>query len=450
MKCESCSNELTGGAIICRVCNHNNALRGGGEGRLHRAEDVQEIIHRRVGDAQPNASRASLPLTELPKIVPRKDADNNLIHFPAVSNKLPASTQPAPKPQASTEDDADATAFPPWRAQLKEKVRQIREKRNAEMPADELDEAELDPNPIVESALKRICWATHAPAITASISASRQGARAAALARLTLTEPEAETQTKPEPRPESGIVSPKPNQVAIHTVNRHPAGRVETRTLTPKVNRDASAKPEPKPAPSSDAKVLTPRTPRTKDQTTTESRTEPRTESGYAQRESVVVAVKPDKHVETQIIGISQAPEPLPLPEAEPASLWVRTLAGACDFEVIAAAYLPIFGAYATLDTSLGSESFFIMLVLLSAITFVYQLVTLLIAGRTTGMALLDLSLLNTDDEGLPVTRRQKMLRAWAAPIAFLCPPLNLIVTRLNHPHRSLPDLISGTTVAKE
>ncbi len=445
MKCESCDNELTGGAIICRVCNHNNALRGG-EGRLHRADDVQEIIHRRVGDAQPNASRASLPLTELPKIVPRKDADNNLIHFPAVSNKLPASTQPAPKSQVSTEDDADATAFPPWRAQLKEKVRQMREKRNAEMPADEPDEAELDPNPIVESALKRISWATHAPAITTSISASRQGARAAALARLTLTEPEAETQTKPEPRPESGIVSPRPNQVAIYTVNRHPVNRVETRTLTPKVNRDASAKPEPKTAPSSDAKVLRPRTPHTKDQTTAELRTEP----GYAQRKSAVVAVKPDKHFETQIIEISQAPEPLPLPEAEPASLWVRTLAGACDFEVIAAAYLPIFGAYAMLDTSLGSESFFIMLVLLSAITFVYQLVTLLIAGRTTGMALLDLNLLNADDEGLPVTRRQKMLRAWAAPIAFLCPPLNLIVTRLNHPHRSLPDLISGTTVAKE
>ena len=77
--------------------------------------------------------------------------------------------------------------------------------------------------------------------------------------------------------------------------------------------------------------------------------------------------------------------------------------------------YLPIFGAYATLDTSLGRESFFVMLVLLSTATFFYQTLMLMLAGRTTGMALLNLELLNTDDDSLPVTRRQKMLRAIVA-----------------------------------
>jgi uncharacterized RDD family membrane protein YckC len=424
MKCESCGNELTGGAIICRVCNHNNALRGVNQPRP--GHHAQANPPRRAGDTQPNAARTTAPLTELPRIVPRKDSDDNVIRFPVAPNKPPANPPPAPRPQASTESEPDE--YPPWRAELKERVRQIREKRSGELTpipaaADEPDEAELDPNPIVESALKRIRWANHPPAITSKIGAGRPGARAAAVAKLTQAEPETETETRTEPLPQPPVM------------------RVETRTLTPKINRDAAAKPQPKPSPES--KVLTPRA---KPQTTAEPRTGPRP----AQRQSATAAVKPDKHVETQIIEFAMLPEPPPLPETEPASLWTRTLAGACDFEIIASAYLPVFGAYATLDTSLGGESLFIMAVLLSAITFVYQSVMLMIAGRTTGMALLDLNLFNTDDDSLPVTRRQKMLRAWAATIVFLLPPLNYLVTRLNLFQRSLPDLISGTTVAKE
>jgi hypothetical protein len=141
---------------------------------------------------------------------------------------------------------------------------------------------------------------------------------------------------------------------------------------------------------------------------------------------------------------------PLPLPEAKPATLWLRTLAGACDFEIIATAFLPLFGAYATLNTKVSIESFFVMAVLMGACVFIYQLVTLLIAGRTFGMALLGLNLVNTDDDEQPVTRRQKMLRAWAATFASLLLPLNWFITRLNRAHRSLPDLVSGTTIVRQ
>ncbi len=467
MKCESCGNELVGGAIICRACKHNNALRGRTQPRSSRADETR-----------PSASRDTSPLTELPRIAPRKDPDANLIQFPAATR--PSANQPTSKPQpeldsqtstgTEAKNESGAATDPPWRAQLKEKVRQIRERRTGELPAvppaptSESDETEVDRNPIVESALKRIQWAAHTPAITTTVGASRQGARAAA-AKLTQAQPEAKTapEPQPEPRAESRVVAPKPslatgqtanqrtNQTATQPSNRPPASRVETRTLAPKINRD-TARPDPKSSPLSESRTLTPRA---QPQTTAEPRTERRSESRVEPRTIRRQAATPksDQYVETQIIEISQLPEQ-PLPETEPALLsaswWTRTLAGACDFEIIASAYLPVFGAYATLDTSLGGESFLIMLVLLSAVTFVYQLVTLMIAGRTTGMALLNLNLLSAGDDSLPVTRRQKVLRAWAATIAFLLPPLNFVVIRLSAPHRSLPDLISGTTLAKQ
>ncbi len=477
MKCESCGNELTGGAIICRVCNHNNALRINQQrqSRLQpqRAARPQEPLPRRAADARPNAARNAAPMTELPKIVPRKDDDANLIRFPAASTKQPAAPQPAPKPQPAirsqvvVEDDSDLAAYPPWRAELREKVRQAREKRNTgELVAPAVlsgvaDDAELDRNPIVESALKRIRWADHSSTIKSAKNGSgRQVERGAALAQVAQAELEAEAKIKPEPRPqpvaeprpEPRFTAPRPaNNAAAPAINRQPVNQVEARTLTPKVNQPTIARPELKSSPSFDSKILTPRA---KPQTTTEARTETRygrrgTEPPVIKRAPETPPIKPDKQVETQIIEISMAPEVMPFPEAEPASLWTRTLAGACDFEIIAAAYLPIFGAYATLDTSLGRESFFIMLALLSTGMFFYQTLMLMVAGRTTGMALLNLELLNTDDDSLPVTRRQKMLRAWAGTIAFLCPPLNLLVTKSNTFQRSLPDLISGTTVAK-
>lgn len=478
MKCESCGNELTGGAIICRACNHNNALRIK-ESRLQpqRAAHPQEPLPRRAADARPNASRHASPMTELPKIVPRKDDDANLIRFPAAPTKQPAAPQPAPKPQpamrpqAVVESEADVAAYPAWRAELREKVRQVRERRNTgELVAPAIlsgadDDPDLDRNPIVESALKRIRWADHSPASkTARNGGGRQVERGAALAQVAEAEPEAEAKIKPEPRlqpvaeprHDPRVFAPRPaDNVAAPAIKRQPVNQVEARTPTPKINQPATAKPEPKSSPSFDSKILTPPA---KPRTTAELRTETR----YGRRETEPPVVKrapeappiqtvrgPDKQVETQIIEISMAPEVMPFPEAEPASLWTRTLAGACDFEIIATAYLPIFGAYATLNTSLGRESFFVMLALLSTATFFYQILMLMVAGRTTGMALLNLELLNTDDDSLPVTRRQKMLRAWAATIAFLLPPLNWLVTKSNSFQRSLPDLISGTTVAR-
>src|SRR5215475_3787031 len=125
MKCESCGNELNSGAIICRLCNHNNALRG--DSRAPRYG--QRTAPRHPGATQSNQSRVSAPPTELPKIVPRKDADANLLRFPPASVNQVEVARPAPTRQTVAEIEPATSAYPPWRAELKERVRQIKEKR---------------------------------------------------------------------------------------------------------------------------------------------------------------------------------------------------------------------------------------------------------------------------------------------------------------------------------
>ncbi len=505
MKCESCGNELTGGAIICRVCNHNNALRG--DWRSQRS--VRQNAPRRPGDTQPNPSRITAPLTDLPKIVPRKDADANLIRFPPAPEKQPvkhedsakASQQPAPSSHSTTSSETGNVVYPAWRAELKERVRQIREKRNtgdlvAPAAPGEPDEDDMDRNPIVESALNRIRWSSHPPAITATVGSGAQGAGASAAAKLTqpVNEPVLEPRPQPRPEPRSTArieprtVPPKINQAGYPAVNQPPnpnfdksggqpnnpgatrpiVNRVVTRTLTPKPVPPPRARPEPPsarpeppgarpepPPPPPVSKILTPRT---KPQTAAEPKLErrddqrgpeaaPRPEAGRPSFNKPFTDA-PEKHVETQVIEIAQAPDPLPLPEALPASLWARTIAGACDFEIVAIAYLPTFGAYAFLNDSYDSGSKLIMLLLLIGIVSIYQLVMLIFAGRTFGMAMLNLTLVNTDDESMSVTSRQMILRALTATIVFTFPPLYFFAWLSNY-RRTLPDLISGTTVTE-
>ena len=137
-------------------------------------------------------------------------------------------------------------------------------------------------------------------------------------------------------------------------------------------------------------------------------------------------------------------------PEAEPAPLRARILAGVCDFEIIFTAFLLIFGAYATFNnaTSFGGESRLSTALLLSAVVFIYQTVMLAVAGRTFGMALLKLNLVNAGNVSLPVTLWRKALRASAATVVFVCFPLYLTAW-LSASRRTLPDLISGTIVAQ-
>lgn len=398
MKCESCGNELIGAAIICRACNHNNALHK----RL--AWRRNEPRHN-----QSTRPRASEPPAEFPTIVPRKDADVNLLHFPSALNKR------AEASQAAAESEPQAATYPPWRAALKERVRLIKEKRATkeivapnpspvQSPRDQVGETKLNQNQLVESALNRIRWAAREPERQSDREKGRRGERA--------TEGQRDfSQSLP--------VLPSPRLPIAPSPRRH----------VPPVPRHSvpSALRSSSPLVRASLQISTSK-PSVSDQ----------------------LAGAPDTHVETRISGIAQALEP-PNLKAETAPLRARLLAGVCDFEIVLTAFLPIFGAYATVNnTSLFSgESRLLMALLLSAVVFIYQIVMLAFAGRTFGMALLKLNMVNADDESLPVTLWRKALRALAATIVFICFPLYLAAW-LSASRRTLPDLISGTTVAQQ
>src|SRR5262250_1944345 len=172
MKCESCGNELIGAAIVCRACNHNNAL--------HR-----RIARRRIDPrhSQSTPPRESGPPAESPTIIPRKDADVNLLHFPSALNRR---AEASPARQTVTESDPMTAPHPPWRAELKERVRRIKEKRatsglaapnSSPLQSTRAQGGEAKPNrnPIVESALKRIRWASRETANQRDRETERRG-----------------------------------------------------------------------------------------------------------------------------------------------------------------------------------------------------------------------------------------------------------------------------------
>jgi uncharacterized RDD family membrane protein YckC len=450
MKCENCGNILVGATIICRVCNHNNAMQRVSDWRTKRVNSPRETRTRPISPAT-SSQRSNVGLEE----------EATLIRFPASSETTPKQSQPK---LPTIDAEPELNEYPAWRAQLKEKVRQARQKRLAETPVVEVqpDEADLDPNPIVAAALKRIRRSSTSPSMTTTSRTVRYGTQATALAEeIGLdSEPQAtpivDEHRPPVKQPERRFTKPverafKPSPVSQPTPSQPARSKIETKTLTPRHATEVKLKPETKTQSTGAAKILPPLI-----------KARPATESQKQEREQAKAdpgpAIKPLPSEEaprqssgTQIIEIPYVlVSEMPDMYANSATLWVRTLAGACDFEIISLAYLPIFAAYATLNTSLGNEAFFILSILLAATTFVYQAVTLSISDRTFGMALLNVRLINTDDETLEITRRQKLLRAWAATIAFLCPPLNFIVMRLNRHGLSFPDLVSGTSPLEE
>jgi uncharacterized RDD family membrane protein YckC len=448
MKCEICGNELIGASIICRACNHNNAMKLVSDWRAKQEAVKEEQGRRPLVKSANNTIEVS------------KEADPNLLSFPT---SLGSAREKPAEEQTTAEPETGLSDLPPWRAQVKEKVRQIREKRLAQSNVTDAmtnmmkNDAPFDQNPIVEAALNRIRRSSTTPSIPSTARTIRQSNQATALAEAFVPEPE--IPLKPEPpdprrdhqrpsridqqiserstkqyfkRAEREVLTPKPSQTGIETTNE---GEGENRT----VGRVKTLS------------RVAPAVPMSKARTFARQAVPAKVEIQESKREPEIKHEGESAHllIETKIMGSPEVVSEL-TELALPASLWVRTLAGACDFEIIALAYLPIFAAYATLNTSLGNEAFFILLLLLSAVILVYQSVTLFLAERSFGMALLNMKLVNTLDASLPITRRQKLLRACAATIAFLCPPLNFIVMRLNRQNLSLPDLVSGTSPLEE
>lgn len=480
MNCENCGQMLSGGTIICRECKHNNALRRVGEKRARRVTtESSETPGRRLASfAAPTRAESRTPPAKVQLLRPLTPAAPALV----------------------AQDELELRQYPPWRAQLKEKVRQARERRQLDEPerAPAAGQPHRETNPLVKSALKRLQRSDQSTAVPARPRIVRRGTPVAALAHK--DEREAAPAPKPAPKPElkpvardsapiNSLLPPRADhfshqQPAPPAAEPAPVKRAESNDTKILPLRPATPPDRPIPAPAESELELPPASP-------VETKAAPRLEPPQAEQTVAapdplpsadkepsdappwlsapsVPADKPDpetalatplrQFIPARIIGpapsAQAAPEAklptfilAPARDVQTATLWARTLAGVCDFEVVCASFLPLFASYATFDNSLGSESLVIIVGLLAIITFCYQMLMLTLAGRTFGMAMLKLQLFNRDAETRPPTRRQHFNRALGATVAFLCPPLNLLVMHLNYERRSLPDLCSQTTI---
>lgn len=492
MKCENCGNELVGASIVCRQCNHNNAQGRVSQWRARRSGELEAVPAVAQAATTRSISPLASPASELKPEIKRHLAEARPLESknpPSKPFEHIARNNPAPSPLRAaavapiSENDSEIVELPAWRAQLKEKVKQVRERRSGELQPinSQPDEAQLDPNPIVESALKRIRWSQHITPESNNPAVARQNTTADSKLDIEAqdkgeSKAEAQFEThapRPAPQPRPDIANP----LLARQPLPQPSKRQETATRdTGPLAQSANAKPETNPQPAAETRIrLEPATGPThvteshpavqKIRTTGEIKQSPtpaRTDSGS-------LAQPPRNPVETKVIGLApalnavvgyansgatantkankKASDTNPFAKPGTATLWARTLAGACDFEIVAVAYLPLFAAYAMLDTSFGFESISILFVLLAALMFCYQFLALTIANRTTGMAFLKLRLINITDKEKPVPVSKKALRAVGATIAAFLSPINFLVMQSNPQHHSLPDMISGTTL---
>jgi uncharacterized RDD family membrane protein YckC len=517
------SAEASAGANHVSVSNQPSGARLG----VPMMSDGQSrpIIRRRppaeeqVTTGKPGLARAPNETNETREVISqpersinqaRSNSEDNLIRFPVTTTAVPGSV---PGSLAMNGAGAiDDSALPEWRLRVREKVRESRERRGVEPvvrpvsgdspsssgsltssgngreigsgrkkrePAVEIDEAVLDPNPIVESALRRIRRSTATAPPPTGNRALASGGQALNLA-LESPEPISENRragntqnVRTEANPEwisAGSISSEVEETTVEkTVAvsvRAEAVVTESREALPKsgllpgttqlqpemspgsrrvVSREQRvSRPAPSPATSVSSPTASPRQSRSIEPivpTVAAEKTVPVAESAPPVRTTKRLKTQAPP-IETTIVGVPHSAEGQ---NGGRATFWVRTLAAGCDFEIIAVSFLPIFGAYAVLNTILEQETLVLMLVLLTSLTFVYQAVTLTIAGRTYGMAMLNLRLISLGEDPELITKRQRLMRAWAATIAFLLPPLNLLVRQSNVRRLSLPDLVSNT-----
>ncbi len=395
MTCEKCGAELIRGSLICRGCHHSNGPRTG-SGRLS------------SGIEQPTGAR----------LTRRGGVEGNLIQFPAGVGE--------------EESSASAPTGADWKVEIRERVRESRERRGVvgQSVANREEAAAEKRNPIVESALNRLRQSAPPEIRRSTITRNvRGGAAIAALAPQPEEASRLMTATRPaaEARPDIGQSANEPPRVTGNltmSARMAPMRSGEEQIEAPAAAAEVRHETEVRPAEVVPAAAVS------------ESKSRPD-------------ALKTGPAFKTQIIEVPTLFEDVADRSGEAASLWIRALAGGCDFEIVAMAFLPIFAAYASLNTIAGGETLVLMGILLASLAFVYQAVLLTVGGRTFGMALLNLQLISLTGDEKVVTRRQKLMRAWGATVAFVCPPLNLLVKMLNSRSLTIPDLVSGTMPAE-
>jgi uncharacterized RDD family membrane protein YckC len=369
MKCEKCEKELLGGAVICRECGFNNALRRLGGWRARQALFGQ--------------SRSS-------QLKPRKDA--TLIPFPLPPGKVRLST-----PQTVTAQK------PAWRLQLSEKIRQLREQRRLKSAESQPSAPPAELSPIVAAAINRL-RRTQQPSPLASTQAT-----GAALARAVKCE------ERPVPEPElRPTITLRPHTAMPHT------GAAKT-----PIQAGSPA------AAGSQAHALSKLAP-----------TSASLHSSTATPKEAPPAWPPQANEEP-------APE-IRITSLGAAPLLARAAAATIDVGIITFSFLPFFTAFTLFDADLSHFSAYALAGIALGAAFLYHLLTIAIAGRTSGMALLKLRIVDAANESTPATIGQAFVRALGSTLGLVLMPLNLLVIWLSFERLSLADHLSGTIVVRQ
>jgi uncharacterized RDD family membrane protein YckC len=359
LKCEKCGNELAGGSVICQQCGFNNALQRLGGWRASRGRIAQAGATRRSQDA-------------------------SLIPFPVPGNKPPPPEKPA-----------DQAAFPPWRDQLNEKLRQIRQRRSGESQQQVAPPAP-EKNPLVEAAIRRLQRATPATSTWRATGGGAQTtARVMEMAASFAPEASTEVQTAlaKEPLKTSGpdeASRPERDSRLNDRSGTDPAGKYHRAPLEPPEAESLSSQPP----------------------------------------------------LEEPAISLRVAP------------LIARAAAWMVDLEIIAFSFLPFFTVFAFFNSDLGQSqspplSLYVLGGIAVVLVFVYHFVTVALAGRTCGLAIFNLHIVDAARTRPTPNLAQAAGRALGA-VGSLLIPLNLLIILLSPQRQSLSDHLSGTMIVRE
>lgn len=131
----------------------------------------------------------------------------------------------------------------------------------------------------------------------------------------------------------------------------------------------------------------------------------------------------------------------------QPASLWDRTLAGFFDFALIFLACIPLCSIHSITGLKFGQSAAYAVLGIAVWVTFIYQMWTMLVSGRTCGMAWRHLRVFDTETREAVFPQWRLFVRAICGPVSILLPPLNLAVIWASGNQAGLADLLSQTTL---
>ncbi len=292
--------------------------------------------------------------------------------------------------QSFTHPDDEADATPVWRNEVRERVRQFRQQR-PELPFDDHDSgdgAAPSQNPIVEAALKRL---NKAPGF--SESRSVQGSHYTG---------------EPAPSRAERFNGPGSRGSAVTGLRRETA---ELPTQDLQEDRGPAAR-------LTATRLPTPTTGKA-------------TGSSVAQE-----STKPTRSL--------QALNP-PLT----AALWDRTLAGLFDFMLIAVACVPLYSIHSITGLKFGRSAAYTVVGIAIWMTFLYQIWTMLLAGRTCGMAWRHLRVVDAENRHPLFPQWRLFVRSICGTVSLLLPPLNIVVIWATGNQAGLADILSRTTVVQ-